>query len=433
MSKTVAFYTLGCKVNQSDTGAMQQLFKQRGYEIVDFKKSADVYIINTCIVTNVAEAKSRQMINKAIKHSPNAVVAVCGCYPQTFSDKVKSIKGVHLIVGNDNRAKIVDLVEKVKLSGFVDAVSIINNKTGFEDLLASNIENRTRAYLKVQEGCNQFCSYCIIPYARGTMRSRPLDSIKTQVQDIVQKGFQEIVLIGIHLGAYGIDLKTVKLFDAVKTTLNVAGLQRLRLGSIECVELSDELIDLLAQDKRMCKHLHLPLQSGCDAILEKMNRPYTTRDYALLIDKIRKKVPDIAISTDIIVGFPGETKDMFKDTCNFVQKMNFSKVHIFPFSARRGTPASNMQDKVPSSEKKMRSLLLDEIAKQKSNDYLKTQVGKEKEILFEQFDKTGKYIIGMTDNYIKAYVEENKELLGKIAKVKLEKIMGQDFFAQIIY
>lgn len=421
MMSKAAFFTLGCKVNQSDTAAMQMLFEQAGYETVDFSDHADVYIINTCVVTNVAQNKSKQMIRRAVRQNPDALVAVAGCLPQTAAKEVAKIEGVHLIVGNDRRAEIVSLVEEARLSGYVDAVNTFSRETAFEDMVAGNIENRTRAYLKVQEGCNQYCTYCIIPYARGFVRSRNIESIKHEAKRLAGAGFREIVLIGIHLGAYGVETSySVKLYDAVKAALSADGIERLRLGSLESIELDDMLIDLLAKEKRFCRHLHLPLQSGCNDILKAMNRPYNTDDFCRLAKKVRAKIPEIAITTDVIVGFPGESEKAFLKTCDFVEKAGFAKVHIFPFSARKGTPAATMPGQVAKSVKHERVKILSDIAERSALKFHEGMIGKEYPVLFEEKAESG-YISGLTDNYVRTLVKADNSLLGQIRYVLVDK------------
>ncbi|MDR2006789.1 MAG: tRNA (N(6)-L-threonylcarbamoyladenosine(37)-C(2))-methylthiotransferase MtaB [Acidaminococcales bacterium] len=415
--RKVAFLTLGCKVNQADSGAMEQLFRQAGYLAVDFTEPADVYIINTCVVTDTAEHKSRQLIRRAARQNPNAVIAVTGCYPQIGAEAVKHIKGVDLIVGTDRRREIVSLVEKARQSGCLDAAGALSLDAGFEELPSGNVNTRTRAYLKIQEGCDQYCSYCVIPYARGPSRSRPLESVRTQTSRLVEAGFREIVLIGIHLGAYGAEKPAAgNLCAAVKTALSVDNLERLRLGSIEPTELDFELLSLLKNDRRLCRHLHLPLQSGCDAVLRAMKRPYGTADFQRIVDEVRCCVPDVAITTDIIAGFPGETPAMFAETCAFVEKMAFSRAHIFPFSPRAGTPAADFSGQVGREEKIARTKELARIAKKSEEKFLSGLLGKEREVLFEQAE--GETLMtGLTDDYAKAFAPLDNSLLGGIARV----------------
>ena len=430
--RKVAFLTLGCKVNQSDSGAMERLFRQAGYIVVDFAQPADVYIINTCVVTDAAERKSRQMIRRAARQSPGAVIAVTGCYPQIDAERVKGFQGVDLIVGTDKREKIVSLVEKARQDGCLDATGELSPDLGFERLPSGNVNTRTRAYLKIQEGCDQYCSYCLIPYARGPSRSRPLASVRAEAARLVGEGFSEIVLIGIHLGAYGVEKPgSGNLCAAVKAALSVAGLKRLRLGSIESTELDDELLALLKSDRRLCRHLHLPLQSGCDRVLQAMRRPYTTADFQRAVEEARREIPGIAVTTDIIAGFPGETPAMFAESCAFVEKMAFSRAHIFPFSPRRGTPAANFPAQVSREEKIRRAKELARIAKAAEEKFLKSLLGREREVLFEQAEG-GAFVSGLTDDYVKVFAPLDENLLGKIARVRIGGLKKAGLAAQVI-
>lgn len=363
----IAFYTLGCKVNQADTASMENLFLRSGHQLVSFDGEADVYIINTCVVTNTGQRKSRQTIHRAIRKNPNALIVVTGCYPQTAAEEVKAIAGVDMIIGNQDRAQIVQLVEERlahRQTDTLDAVHKLTASTAFEEMAAGDITDKTRAFLKIQEGCNQFCTYCIIPYARGPLRSRSLESIRTETQRLISAGFKEIVLIGIHLGCYGKENPDgPTLYDAVKTVLDVPGVQRLRLGSLESVEVEPRLLTLMQEDARFCRHLHLPLQSGCDKVLQAMHRPYTTAKFKTLLADIKTKVPDIAITTDVIVGFPGETEADFETTCKFAESCGFSKMHIFPFSARKGTPAEKFAGAVTETVKKNAPIFWAELTK----------------------------------------------------------------------
>ncbi len=417
----VAFTTLGCKVNQSETETMEGLFKQRGYEKVDFDQPADVYIINTCAVTHLGERKSRQLIRRASRLNPDAVIAVTGCYAQVSPAELEAIPEVDVIVGTRERHKIVDLVEEAAEEHHtVNAVTDIMKAATFEDIPLFSTPGRTRAFLKIQEGCTNFCSYCIIPYARGPLRSRPLDSIAGEAAKLVAAGFKEIVLTGIHLGAYGRDMGgNISLTDAVKSVLELNGLERLRLSSLESVEVSDEIIDLMRTDKRLCRHLHLPLQSGDDRVLKAMNRHYDTTKYRNLIESIRQRVPDIAISTDIIVGFPGETSEMFATTLEFVDSIGFARMHVFPYSRRSGTPAASFSGQVSESEKKRRVHIMQELAERKTVQFQDGFIGHTQTVLFETYN--GGILDGLTDNYIRVYMQGKSELAGALRPVRLER------------
>ena len=432
----IAFYTLGCKVNQADTASMENLFLRSGHQLVSFDGEADVYIINTCVVTNTGQRKSRQTIHRAIRKNPNALIVVTGCYPQTAAEEVKAIAGVDMIIGNQDRAQIVQLVEERlahRQTDTLDAVHKLTASTAFEEMAAGDITDKTRAFLKIQEGCNQFCTYCIIPYARGPLRSRSLESIRTETQRLISAGFKEIVLIGIHLGCYGKENPDgPTLYDAVKTVLEVPGVQRLRLGSLESVEVEPRLLTLMQEDARFCRHLHLPLQSGCDKVLQAMHRPYTTAKFKTLLADIKNRVPDIAITTDVIVGFPGETEADFETTCKFAESCGFSKMHIFPFSARKGTPAEKFAGAVTEAVKKERADILERIDETMHKAFLQAMVGQTAEILFEQ--PAGEdYFEGLTGNYQRVFVKSGgRNLGGEILPVKITAFDGEKLLGEII-
>lgn len=432
----IAFYTLGCKVNQADTASMENLFLRSGHQLVSFDGEADVYIINTCVVTNTGQRKSRQTIHRAIRKNPNALIVVTGCYPQTAAEEVKAIAGVDMIIGNQDRAQIVQLVEERlahRQTDTLDAVHKLTASTAFEEMAAGDITDKTRAFLKIQEGCNQFCTYCIIPYARGPLRSRSLESIRTETQRLISAGFKEIVLIGIHLGCYGKENPDgPTLYDAVKTVLDVPGVQRLRLGSLESVEVEPRLLTLMQEDARFCRHLHLPLQSGCDKTLQAMHRPYTTAKFKTLLADIKNRVPDIAITTDVIVGFPGETEADFEITCKFAESCGFSKMHIFPFSARKGTPAEKFAGAVTEAVKKERADILGKIDETMHKAFLQAMVGQTAEVLFEQ--PAGEdYFEGLTGNYQRVFVKSGgRNLGGEILPVKITAFDGEKLLGEII-
>lgn len=432
----IAFYTLGCKVNQADTASMENLFLRSGHQLVSFDGEADVYIINTCVVTNTGQRKSRQTIHRAIRKNPQALIVVTGCYPQTAAEEVKAIAGVDMIIGNQDRAQIVQLVEERlahRQTDTLDAVHKLTASTAFEEMAAGDITDKTRAFLKIQEGCNQFCTYCIIPYARGPLRSRSLESIRTETQRLISAGFKEIVLIGIHLGCYGKENPDgPTLYDAVKTVLDVPGVQRLRLGSLESVEVEPRLLTLMQEDARFCRHLHLPLQSGCDKTLQAMHRPYTTAKFKTLLADIKNRVPDIAITTDVIVGFPGETEADFETTCKFAESCGFSKMHIFPFSARKGTPAEKFAGAVTEAVKKERADILGRIDETMHKAFLQAMVGQTAEVLFEQ--PAGEdYFEGLTGNYQRVFVKSGgRNLSGEILPVKITAFDGEKLLGEII-
>ena len=428
----VAFTTLGCKVNQFETEVMEGLFKEKKYEIVNFEEVADVYVINTCSVTHLGEKKSRQLIRRAIKNNNKAIVAVVGCYSQVAADEIAKIEGVSLIVGTKERKNIVTLVETVlKEHQPLQVVEDVMDYHEFEDIPLLNNPDRTRAFLKIQDGCSNFCTYCIIPYTRGPLKSRKLDSILSEAEKLVESGFKEIVLTGIHLGAYGKDLADeIALVDVVKALLDNEKLTRLRLGSLESIELDQEILEIMNQDQRLCRQLHLPLQSGSDKILKKMNRNYTTAEFKALIDNIYAKVPGVAITTDVIVGFPGENSTDFNEAVEFIKNMNFSKIHIFPYSKRKNTPAANYAEQVSEDEKKKRSVYLKEISDMANAKYRNKMLNTTVEILVENI--TPDYAEGLASNYVKVYCENNNFQKDNFYKLKIIKLYKDGVWAEKI-
>ncbi|MDO4921477.1 MAG: tRNA (N(6)-L-threonylcarbamoyladenosine(37)-C(2))-methylthiotransferase MtaB [Phascolarctobacterium sp.] len=423
--KKIAFYTLGCKVNQADTASMESIFRAAGYEVVGFAESADVYLINTCVVTNTGQRKSRQIINRAVRRSPLSLVVVTGCYPQTAPEEVRAIEGVDVIIGNQERGRIVELVEQAlerKETTVLDNVQQMTVDTKFEELGVGTETDKTRAFLKIQEGCNQYCTYCIIPFARGPLRSRSLPGIREEVAKLVAAGYKEVVLIGIHLGCYGKELlkegRHVTLYDAVQAALSVEGVRRLRLGSLESVEVEPRLLELMAREPRLCRHLHLPLQSGCDKVLRAMHRPYDTARFAKLLQEIRQQVPDVAITTDVIVGFPGETEEDFLTTLDFARQCGFAKMHIFPYSKRKGTPAAAMPEQVDEAVKAQRAAELAELDAAMHQETLASMVGRTEEVLFEQ-PVDAEHMEGLCGPYLRVVVRGTPELAGEIRRVKL--------------
>ncbi len=420
----IAFYTLGCKVNQADTASMEKLFVKAGYSIVPFTQAADVYLVNTCVVTNMGQSKSRIIIHRAVRQNPQALVVVTGCYPQTAPEEVAAIEGVDLIIGTQDRKNIVELVAKAgghKVPGVANLVHELIKDSPFEEMTAGVDAKMTRAFLKIQEGCNQFCAYCIIPYARGPLRSRALTSITAEVEQLVAQGYKEVVLIGIHLGAYGKEQASgPKLADAVQAALKVQGLARLRLGSLESIEVDQDLLKLMAQDKRFCRHLHLPLQAGADKTLTAMHRPYDSAKFRDLLTNIRQQIPDISITTDLIVGFPGETQEDFAQSLKFAQECQFAKIHVFPYSRRKGTPAAAREDQVPEEVKNERVQAAEQIDKAGHQAYLKALVGRQTEVLWETRNKEGLWE-GLTGNYVRVYTTSMENLTDQITAVQLEK------------
>ena len=419
--KKAAFYTLGCKVNQYETEAMTELFKKKNYEIVDFSEPADVYVINTCSVTNIGDRKSRQMIRRAKKTNPNAVITVTGCYAQTAPDEVLSIEGVNLVIGTKERASIVERIEELTAESSVNGVGDIMTNHEFEELRINSYEDRTRAYIKIQEGCNQFCSYCIIPYARGPVRSRREESVIDEVRELVKNGFKEIILVGIHVASYGADLENTSLADLILKVDEIEGVKRIRLSSIEPMTLDHDFIEKISQSKKLCRHFHISLQSGCDATLKRMNRKYTTAEFAQIVKGLREAFDGAAITTDIMVGFPGETDEEFNETMKFIDEIKFADAHVFQYSRRRGTPAAKRPDQISPEIKEKRSREVIERTKKHRDEFLSGFIGKTMPVLFERRVKSGEYE-GKTDNYITVRVQSADELDGQICAVRLESV-----------
>jgi threonylcarbamoyladenosine tRNA methylthiotransferase MtaB len=401
---------------------MAGLFQTRGYEIVETNDRADVYVVNTCSVTHLGDRKSRQMVRRVVRLNPTAVVAVTGCFAQVSPADAAAIEGVDVVIGTGNRDRIVDFVEQSRREKHqVLAVGNIMEEAKFEDIPLQTTPGRTRAFLKIQDGCDNYCSYCIIPYARGHLRSRELDSIDRETQLLAAAGFREIVLTGINLGAYGRENNHYNLTDAVKTVLKTPGITRVRLSSTESLEISESLIDLMESNPRMCPHLHLPLQSGADSILFSMRRPYTTADYAELLLRLRKKVPDLAVTTDIIVGFPGETADLFNTTLEFAAAMDFAKIHVFPYSRRTGTPAARFDNQVDEEEKKRRVAELLALSEQSGEKFRHKLIGRTLPILIEKIESG--MAEGLTPNYQRVFfaVEKTQHYHNEVVDVEIEE------------
>lgn len=422
-----AFYTLGCKVNQNETEAMAAQFMAKGYEIVDFEEYADVYVVNTCTVTHLADRKSRQLIRRCRKINPQAKVVVAGCYAQVSSQEVEAIPGVSLIVGTGGKNRIADLLAELSPHDLGAArVERIDDLSCFEEMEARPLINRARAYLKIQEGCRQFCTYCIIPYARGPLRSRTVENTLGEAKELIAAGFKEIVLTGIHLGLYGREQKDGSgLEKLLPQLLSLDKSVRWRLSSVEPTEISGEILDLLKEYDNFCPHLHLPLQSGHNDILKAMNRPYTTQKYEEIIAMIRAAVPDVAITTDLLVGFPGEMPEHFQAYLSFLEKMAFSRVHVFPYSPRKGTPAAEFPDQVPARVKEARSRKMRRLAHRLEQEYAGRFVGKTLQVLQETEVEKGIWE-GHSENYIIVRFFSASQKKGEIIPVKITEVR-EDF------
>lgn len=420
-SKKVAFYTLGCKVNQYETEAITELYKSSGYTIVPFSEFADIYVINTCSVTNMGDRKSRQIIHRASKLNPRAVIVVTGCYAQTAADEVLRIDGVNLVIGTKGRTDIVRICEGIDSSSKINMVGDIMHNHEFEELKITGYEDRTRAFIKIQEGCSQFCSYCIIPYARGPIRSRSENEILEEITDLSKRGFTEIILVGIHVASYGLDLKNTSLEQLLNKIENIDGIKRLRLSSIEPMTLNNDFVNKIKNSAKLCPHFHISLQSGCDNTLKRMNRRYTTAQYKEIADRLRQAFPDAAITTDIMVGFPGETDEEFEQTLSFVKEIDFAEAHVFQYSQRKGTPAAIMENQIPPEIKERRSKFIIDATKKSHEEFLKKHIGQTMEVLFEQRAKD-KMFEGKTANYITVHVFSDENLSGRYRNVRINEM-----------
>ncbi|MQL51665.1 tRNA (N(6)-L-threonylcarbamoyladenosine(37)-C(2))-methylthiotransferase MtaB [Desulfofundulus thermobenzoicus] len=436
MPKTVALVTLGCKVNQYESDALATLFRRRGYRVVDFSKPADVYVINTCTVTHLGDRKSRQLIRRATRNNPGAMVVVTGCYAQTSPGEVLAIPGVDLVVGTRDKARLVDLVEEQagRKDGPVAAVGDIFAVEEFTELPVPALPSRVRAFLKIQEGCNNYCAYCIIPFARGPLRSRDPERVLAEARRLVREGFKELVLTGIHTGAYGQDRPgDMDLAGLVGRLAEIPGLLRLRLSSVEPMDITGELVQSMASRPNICRHLHIPLQSGDDQVLARMRRHYTTEDFRRLVRDIRARIPEVAISTDVIVGFPGETDENFASTLAFVREMAFSRLHVFKYSPRRGTAAASFPDQISAQVKGERSHRLIALGEELAVSFARQYIGKEVLVLVEEASPQRKgFYEGLTDNYLRVFFPGGSHLVGQIVPVLVEEAEGPDLKGRII-
>ena len=412
--KKAALHNLGCKVNAYETEAMQHLLEEAGYEIVPFTQKADVYVINTCSVTNMADRKSRQMLHKAKKNNPDSIVVAAGCYVQTSEKEVLNDLSVDIIIGNDRKHDLVRLLEEYSLDSVNDTVDDINDgKHDFEELFIDQTKEHTRAFIKVQDGCNQFCSYCIIPYARGRVRSRRFENVIAEVERLAANGFKEVVLTGIHLSSYGVDFEEATgLLELIQAVNAVKGIERIRLGSLEPKIVTEHFASELSKLDKICPHFHLSLQSGCDATLKRMNRKYTTKEYERGCELLRKYFVHPAITTDVIVGFPGETEEEFEQTKAYLEHIHFYEMHIFKYSKRKGTRAAVMPDQIDEQIKAARSEKLIALGHDMSKEFRKFYIGKNEEALFEEKAVIGdkEYFVGYTKEYVKVAKKTDENL-----------------------
>lgn len=416
--KKAALHNLGCKVNAYETEAMQHLLEEAGYEIVPFTQKADVYVINTCSVTNMADRKSRQMLHKAKKNNPDSIVVAAGCYVQTSEKAVLNDLSVDIVIGNDRKHDLVRLLEEYSLDSVNDTVDDINDgKHDFEELFIDQTKEHTRAFIKVQDGCNQFCSYCIIPYARGRVRSRRFENVIAEVERLAANGFKEVVLTGIHLSSYGVDFEEATgLLELIQAVNAVKGIERIRLGSLEPKIVTEHFASELSKLDKICPHFHLSLQSGCDATLKRMNRKYTTKEYERGCELLRKYFVHPAITTDVIVGFPGETEEEFEQTKAYLEHIHFYEMHIFKYSKRKGTRAAVMPDQIDEQIKAARSEKLIALGHDMSKEFRKFYIGKNEEVLFEEKAVIGdkEYFVGYTKEYVKVAKKTDENLENQI-------------------
>lgn len=428
--KKAALHNLGCKVNAYETEAMQHLLEEAGYEIVPFTQKADVYVINTCSVTNMADRKSRQMLHKAKKNNPDSIVVAAGCYVQTSEKEVLNDLSVDIVIGNDRKHDLVRLLEEYSLDSVNDTVDDINDgKHGFEELFIDQTKEHTRAFIKVQDGCNQFCSYCIIPYARGRVRSRRFENVIAEVERLAANGFKEVVLTGIHLSSYGVDFEEATgLLELIQAVNAVKGIERIRLGSLEPKIVTEHFASELSKLDKICPHFHLSLQSGCDATLKRMNRKYTTKEYERGCELLRKYFVHPAITTDVIVGFPGETEEEFEQTKAYLEHIHFYEMHIFKYSKRKGTRAAVMPDQIDEQIKAARSEKLIALGHDMSKEFRKFYIGKNEEVLFEEKAVIGdkEYFVGYTKEYVKVAKKTDENLENQIVSGRISGMLTDE-------
>lgn len=426
--KRVKLHTLGCKVNQYETEAVAEILKKHGYEIVE-DETADVYVINTCTVTNLSDSKSRQIIRKYKRNSPESIMAVMGCYSQVSPEEVEALEEVDIIIGTTERESLVDLIEDVKENRQkLNIVRNISMDREFQEIDIDSIDGMTRAYIKVQDGCNRFCSYCIIPYARGNIRSRDPEQVKNELIRLAENNYKEVVLTGIHIASYGKDLRNYDLIDLIEYISDIEGIERIRLSSVEPGLITEEFLERTKKIPKFCDHFHLSLQSGSASVLKRMNRRYTPEEYLEKVELIRKYYPDAGITTDIIVGFPGETEEEFKETLEFVKAVRFSKIHIFKYSRRKGTPAAEMKDQIPGDIATERSRILAELEEELANEFMNSFIGRDIEVLIER-EVNGLYH-GHTSNYIEVACKSDSNVENTMQELKIERVDNRIMFGK---
>ncbi len=426
----VAFYTLGCKVNSYETEAIREIFIENGYEIVDFEEYSDVYIINSCMVTNIGERKSKKYIRRPLQQNKEAIIIVMGCLSQLKAEEILQIEGVKIVLGTKNRDQILTYLDEYLETRLpLNKVEILENKELYDNLFIGDFKNHQRAFLKIQDGCNNFCSYCIIPYTRGRIRSKAKNRVLQEARLLVQSGHVEIVLTGIHTGGYGQDLTNYSFADLLRDLEAVEGLKRIRISSIEITELTDEVITVIKSSQKIVNHLHIPLQSGSDRILKQMNRKYNTKEYLEIIEKLKNQIPGLAITTDIIVGFPSETEEDFQEQYQIIEQVKFQELHVFPYSKREGTVASRMPDQINGDVKRRRVNQLLDLSKQLKDNYIKTQLGTVHQVIPEQ-RKNG-VLQGHTRDYILVRIQGDKSMIGQLIDVELTDYDGTYCYGEI--
>lgn len=424
----VAFSTLGCRVNTYESEAMAEKFVREGYEIVEFNEKADVYVINTCSVTNMGDKKSRQIIGKARRLNEEAVIAAVGCYSQIAPNEVSAIEGVDVVLGTRNKGDIVYYVNKARdeQKQQIQVREVLKNKE-FEDLSIEDYQDKTRAFLKIQDGCNRFCAYCLIPYTRGAVCSKDFNKVIEEVKSLASHGFKEIILSGIHTASYGVDLEEkVSVIDILEAIENIDGIERVRIGSIDPTFFTEDVVRRIVSLKKLCPQFHLSLQSGCDETLKRMNRRYTSKEYEDIVNLLRDKIKDVSITTDVIVGFPGETDEEFNKTYEFLKRVKLTKTHIFKYSQRTGTKAYSMENQVDGTIKEKRSKSLIELNKINEENFIKSYIGKTLDVLFEErYSKEEGYYVGYTKNYIRVIAKASCDISGKILNVSIKEAQSE--------
>lgn len=428
--KRIASYTLGCKVNQYETEALVGSLTAQGYEAVDYSQYADVYLINTCTVTGLADRKCRQVIRKAKKQNPNAIVVAMGCYAQVAPQEVAAIEDVNIVLGTHDRNQLPALLASPELNSDTKWIRVGNimQVREFEELGIETYTEHTRAFLKIQDGCNRFCSYCIIPFARGPVRSRAPEKVLSEIRSLAEKGYREFVLTGIHLASYGVELKNMDLVTIIEEIAAIPGVERIRLGSIEPMTITPRFLDMVRRTPKLCPHYHISLQSGSDTVLNRMHRKYKAEEYYAGCEALRKILPEVSFTTDIIVGFPGETEEEFRETVAFAKKVGFSKIHVFPYSPRKGTIAAKMPNQVDPSVKEDRTKRLIAVSDALGAQYAQSLLGSRLQVLIERKTSDGLYYEGYAENYAKVYClvpDDTVDLCGKICEVDVKNIFSE--------